>query len=69
MIEWGIRPAPGRCCPEFDCLYGSWDQKHCRGCDRDCTTCKLYKFEVNRHKKAEAELLRINNNIINENRK
>ena len=68
-FEWGIRHAPGRCCPDYDCLYGSWDQKHCRECGRDCNTCKLYKSEVKRHKKAEAELLTINNNILNKNKR
>lgn len=41
-IEYmGIRPAPGRCCPDFDCLYGSWDRKTCRGCGRVCDTCRI----------------------------
>ena len=49
-----IRPFPGRCCPEFDCLYGSWDKNHCRGCERDCTGCPLYKDELKRHHESEA---------------
>ena len=24
------------CCPDYDCLYGSWDHIHCRGCGRIC---------------------------------
>jgi len=52
-MEYGIRPFPGRCCPEFDCFYGSWDKKHCRGCGRECTSCTLYNMEINRHKEVE----------------
>ena len=29
LIE--LKPAPGRCCPEFDCLLGGWDGFTCRG--------------------------------------
>jgi hypothetical protein len=35
-----LKHAPGRCCPDFDCLYGSWDGKTCRGCGSDCTGCQ-----------------------------
>ena len=49
-----IRPFPGRCCPEFDCLYDSWDKKHCRGCGKDCTECVLYKDELKRHGEVKA---------------
>ena len=69
MEEFSIRPFPGRCCPDFDCLYGSWDKKHCRECGSDCSKCKLFKSELKRHKKAEEELLRINNKNINKNQK
>jgi len=31
MVEFSIKHAPGRCCPDYDCLYGSWDKKHCQG--------------------------------------
>ncbi len=48
-----IRHFPGRCCPEYDCLYGSWDKNHCRGCERDCTGCPLYKDELKRHHEFE----------------
>lgn len=48
MVEFELKHAPGRCCPDYDCLYGSWDKKHCRGCDAECSGCKLYKFELKR---------------------
>ena len=41
----GIRPAPGRCCPEFDCLYAIWDTKHCRACGADCKDCPTKRDE------------------------
>ena len=61
MTEYGIRPFPGRCCPEYDCLYDSWDKKHCRGCGGGCALCKLYNNEINRHKEVEAFKAKIKN--------
>lgn len=69
MEEYGIRHYPGVCCPDYDCLYGSWDKKHCWECGADCNKCKLYKGALKRHKKAEEELLKINNGILNKNKK
>ena len=68
-IEFTIKHFPGRCCPDYDCLYSSWDKKHCRECDCDCSKCKLFKFEIKRHQKAEEELLRINNDLLNQRKK
>jgi len=69
MIELSIKHFPGRCCPDYDCLYGSWDKKHCRECGFDCSKCNLFKSEIKRHQKAEEELLKINNALLNQHKK
>ena len=53
MEEYSIKHFPGRCCPDYFCLYVSWDKKHCPECDANCLTCKLYESELKRHKETE----------------
>jgi hypothetical protein len=35
-----------KCCPDFDCSYGSWDRKTCRGCGADCSKCEWLNFTL-----------------------
>jgi hypothetical protein len=39
-MSYGIRPAPGVCCPEKDCDYTTWDGITCRSCGADCSQCR-----------------------------
>lgn len=39
MSEYGIRHNK-RCCPEYQCLVGSWDGQTCKECGANCLKCQ-----------------------------
>jgi len=38
-----------RCCPEYECLYESWNRKICKICGADCSKCIWNKKENERN--------------------
>ena len=52
-MEYGIRHAPGRCCPDYHCFYALWDKNHCPECGAGCLTCVYYDMEIKKHKEYE----------------
>lgn len=41
ILEYGIKHIPGRCCPDYNCLYGSWNGYKCNDCGASCYQCDL----------------------------
>jgi len=46
-----IRPASGRCCPDYKCFYLSWDGHTCPDCGADCHKCPHREDELKRRAK------------------
>lgn len=47
--------ASGRCCPDFACLYESWDGLMCPECGKKCVTCSHYKDALRNKREREIQ--------------
>jgi len=44
-LEYGLKRAPGTCCPEPSCDYAGFDYVQCKMCNSVCKDCKWYRNE------------------------